>query len=91
LANVPSAEKRNRQRIKRQARNRHHMTTTRTLVKRATAALTGGDLQAARTSVQEAARQLDKAAQKGVIHKTTAARKISRLSRALNQKARPSV
>ena len=85
MANVPSAEKRNRQRIKRRARNLSHLTAARTFVKRAVSSLTGKDLTAAQGAVDTAIRQLDKAAQKGVVRKQTASRKISRLTRALNK------
>lgn len=85
MANVPSAEKRNRQRIKRRARNLFHLSTARTVVKRATTALSGKDGAAAKGALEEAVRQLDKAAQKGVIKRSTASRKISRMTRALNK------
>ncbi|MCS6915586.1 MAG: 30S ribosomal protein S20 [Myxococcales bacterium] len=88
MANVPSAEKRNRQRIKRRLRNQHHLSTTRTYVKRAVAALTGNaSLEEARTRLAEAISRLDRAAQKGIIKRKTASRKISRLTRALARKA----
>jgi small subunit ribosomal protein S20 len=82
LANGASAEKRNRQRIQRRARNLTHLTPMRTYVKRAVAALETKDAEKIAAAVKAAVRQIDKAAQKGVIKKTTAARKISRLVRA---------
>jgi small subunit ribosomal protein S20 len=85
LANVPSAEKRNRQRIKRRARNLMHLTATRTQIKKAAQALAGKDTGAAQEKVQDAEKQLARAAQKGVIKKATASRKISRLQKALNK------
>ncbi len=89
MANVPSAEKRNRQRIKRRTRNITHMSTTRTLIKRATASLTGKDISSSPTMVAAAIKQLDKAAQKGVLNKKTASRKVSRLTRAMHKAAKP--
>ena len=89
MANVPSAEKRNRQRIKRRSRNVTHMSTTRTMTKRATASLTGKDTSASPALVASAIKQLDKAAQKGVLNKKTASRKISRLTRAMNKAKKP--
>lgn len=88
MANVPSAEKRNRQRLKRRLRNLTHLTTTRTLVKRARVAIEGKVIKNVEPvppapAVAEASRQLDRAAQKGVIHKRTASRKVSRLAKAL--------
>jgi small subunit ribosomal protein S20 len=89
LANVPSAEKRNRQRIKRRARNLQHIVTMRTRVKRARNVI--ADTKSSSEDIQEsvlaALRQLARAASKGVIHKRTAARKISRLTLALNKSA----
>jgi len=81
VANVPSAEKRNRQRIHRRQRNLLHATKVRTYVKKVRAALaSGGD---AAQLLAEAVRVIDKAAQKGVLKKQTAARKISRLTKQL--------
>jgi len=92
LANVPSAEKRNRQRIKRRARNLMHLVPMRTRVKRARTAL--DSVKEAPETVEPAViaalRELARAAQKGVIHKKTAARKISRLTKAAN-KAKPAI
>ena len=85
MANVASAEKRNRQRIKRRARNLTHLTPMRTYVKRALTAIDGKDPVKAKEAVAKAIRYIDKAAQKGVIKKETASRKISRLSRAANK------
>lgn len=89
MANVQSAEKRNRQRIKRRARNLQHLVPMRTRVKRARTTLASG--KASNEELQEtvlaALRQLARAAAKGVIHKRTASRKISRLTLALNKAA----
>lgn len=87
MANVASAEKRNRQRLKRRVRNIHHLTTTRSAVKKAVATLKGKDLGAVKLTLAEASSQLNKAAQKGVIKKKTASRKISRLAKAQAKKA----
>jgi small subunit ribosomal protein S20 len=59
-----------------------HLTPMRTYVKRALTAITGKDATKVKEAVAKAIRYLDKAAQKGVIKKQTAARKISRLTRA---------
>ena len=90
MANVPSAEKRNRQRLKRRTRNLQHLVTMRTQVKRARHVLTDVKVDAAATteSVDVAIRQIARAATKGVIHKKTAARKISRLTIAANKAAK---
>lgn len=81
MANVPSAEKRNRQRIRRRQRNLMHLTRVRTHVKRVRAAIEAGEGKVAEL-LKEAVQLIDKAAQKGVIKKETASRKISRLTKA---------
>jgi small subunit ribosomal protein S20 len=84
VANVASAEKRNRQRIKRRARNQFHLSTMRTHVKRVRTAIEAKDGKAAEL-LKTAVALIDKAASKGVIAKKAAARKISRLTQALNR------
>ena len=79
MANVPSAEKRNRQRIRRRQRNLMHLTRVRNSIKKVRAALSEGkpgDL------LSQAVKLIDKAAQKGVLKRKTASRKISRLMKA---------
>jgi small subunit ribosomal protein S20 len=84
VANVPSAEKRNRQRIRRRQRNLTHLTKVRTYVKRVQAAVDSGTRDATVTDLlKTAVKLIDKAAQKGVIKRETASRKISRLTKAV--------
>lgn len=85
MANVPSAEKRNRQRLKRRARNVFHLSTMRTHVKRVRKALDAKDGTAAQAALAVATQAIDKAAQKGVIDKKTASRKVSRLTLAVRK------
>lgn len=85
MANHASAEKRNRQRIKRTARNRPIRTAVRTAVKRARAAIAAGDAQAAVEPVRRAASVLARAAAKGVIPKKAASRTVSRIESALHK------
>jgi small subunit ribosomal protein S20 len=80
VANHPSAEKRNRQRIKRTDRNRAISSTVRTLVKRVRTALHAKDKAAAATALAAATVALDKAATKGAVHRKAASRTIARLS-----------
>lgn len=87
MANIASAEKKNRQRLKRRARNVYHLTTMRTHVKRVRAALTTKDAGQARTALAAAIPVIDKAAQKGAIAHKSAARTKSRLTLAVNQLA----
>ena len=88
MANIKSAEKRNRQRLQRRERNQFHLTTMRTYVKRVRTALdakgTGAKANLADV-LKKAIRQIDKAAQKGVIARKAAARKISRLTLAVRR------
>jgi len=84
LANIRSQIKRNRQNEKRRLRNRVYRGRARTYVKKALTSFNAGDVELARQSTQEAIIALDKAAQKGVIHKNNAARRKSRLMKRLN-------
>lgn len=83
MANHASAEKRNRQRIKRTARNRSLTSAVRTAVKKARAALGTGQAQAAESAVLEASRKLARAASRGVMHPRAASRVTSRIQSAL--------
>ena len=81
----PSARKRHRQSLKRQARNRAIKTRVRTAAKNAQEAIGGSDPQAAAASLRQAMKVLNKAATKGALRKNTASRKIARLSRQLHK------
>lgn len=80
MANHPSAEKRNRQRLKRTARNRAVKSAVRSLVKGVRMELAGKNKEGAVKALAVAISALDKAASKGAYHRKTAARTISRLS-----------
>ena len=80
MANHPSAEKRNRQRIKRTARNRSVKSAVRTVVKSVRVAVEAKDPKAAKEALKEATVALDQAASKGVLAKKAASRHVSRLS-----------
>ena len=83
MANIKSQIKRNRQNEARRLRNKSTRSALRTHIKRLTQSLDAGDRAAAEDAYKEAARALDKAASKGVIHKNKAANKKSRLARRL--------
>ena len=83
MANIKSAIKRNKQNEKRRLRNRVYRGSTRTYIARARVALVGQDPEAAEAATMAAVAALDKAAQKGVIHKNNAARRKSRLMKQL--------
>ena len=84
MANHKSAEKRNRQNKIRNARNTHIRSTMRSYVKKLRTAIAEGDTEAAKVLLEKTIPYIDKAATKGVIHKATASRKISRLSKLVN-------
>lgn len=87
MANHKSAEKRNRQNKIRNARNTHIRTTMRTYVKKVRSAVAEGDQAEAQSLLEKAVPCIDKAAAKGVIHKATASRKISRLAKLVSAMA----
>ena len=84
MANIKSAEKANRQRIKRTARHTAHMTAMRTIVKRLRAAIGGKKTKEAQALLKTAVSSIDSAASKGVIKRGTASRSISRLTIAVS-------
>ena len=87
MANTRSAEKRNRQSEKRRARNQGVRTRVKTAVKKVRESLEQGELAAAQEAFLAAARVIDKASSKGVVHRNTASRKISRLAKAVAKAA----
>jgi len=84
LANIKSAKKQMRQNEKRRVRNRMVRSKARTYVRKANEAILEGDLTSAVASVQAAMSQLDKAAQKGVLHRKNADRRKARLAKKLH-------
>ena len=84
MANLKSAIKRNRQNKKRRLRNRVFRGQARTYIRDARASMLAENLEEARVSALKAVKALDKAAEKGIIHKNNAARRKSRLMKQLN-------
>jgi len=84
MANIKSQKKRNIQNEKRHQRNVATKSALKTSTKKVHAAAAAGDGEAATTAQLEAARALDKAASRGILHKKTAARRKSRLAKAAN-------
>ena len=78
MANIKSQIKRNRQTIKRQARNKAVRSELRTRTKRAIGAIDQG-AEGSEEALRLAVKRIDKAAAKGVIHKNQAANRKSRL------------
>jgi small subunit ribosomal protein S20 len=84
MATHKSAEKRIRQTAKRAATNRARTSRVRTFVKKVETAIASGDKEAARTAFQLAQPELHRAITKGVLHRNTASRKLSRLATRIN-------
>jgi small subunit ribosomal protein S20 len=80
MANTASARKRIRQNVKRTELNHARKSRMRTFVKKVETAIAGGNKQAAVAALQAAQPEMQRAAGKGVVHKNTIARKLSRLS-----------
>ena len=80
MANHRSAEKRIRQTERRTTVNRARVSRIRTFVKKVETALASGDKEAARTAFAAAAPEMQRGISKGVLHRNTVARKLSRLS-----------
>ena len=85
MANTKSAIKRLRSMERRYLRNRAFEGRARTAVKKARLLIGGGQIDDARVAVKVAVKALDKAAEKGIIHKNNAARRKSRLVRRFNE------
>jgi len=89
LANIKSAIKRNKQNEKRRVRNRVFRGRARTYVKKAITAMDDKEYDSARAATAEAISALDKAAEKGVLHKNNVARRKSRLMHRLAKLEQP--
>jgi small subunit ribosomal protein S20 len=85
VAHSLSAKKRVRQNVKRRARNRARKDLIKVEMKAYNAVLVSGDMAKAEEQLRKVVQRLDKTAAKGTIHKNTAARKRSRLTKRLNR------
>ena len=81
MANTPQAKKRIRRNNKRADINGARMSRIRSFVKKVEAALDAGDKDAARTALSAAQPEMARGVARGVFHKNTVARKMSRLSK----------
>ena len=77
---IPDTVKRHRQSLERRARNRHNKATMRTAIKKIRELIAGGKTDAAQAELST----IQKVAQKGVIHRRQAARRVARLAAAVN-------
>jgi small subunit ribosomal protein S20 len=80
MANTASARKRIRQNEKRTMRNRARRSRVRTFLRKVELAISGGDQSGAQDAFRSAQPELHRAVTKGVFHRNTVARKLSRLS-----------
>ncbi|MET3793011.1 30S ribosomal protein S20 [Aquamicrobium terrae] len=83
MANTPSAKKATRKIARRTAINKNRRSRVRTFIRKVEEALAAGDKTAAEAAFQAAQPELMRAATKGVVHKNTASRKVSRLAQRL--------
>lgn len=80
MANTPQSKKRARQTVRRNAVNRARRSRIRTFLRKVEEAIAAGDKDAAFAALRQAEPELMRGVTKGVVHKNTASRKISRLS-----------
>ena len=80
MANSPQAKKRVRQTARRTAVNQARRSRVRTFIRKVEEAIASGDQNAAREALQAAQPEIMRGASKGVLHKSTASRKVSRLN-----------
>ena len=84
MANHKSAEKRNRQSQVRRLRNKINKSKMKTAIRKIDEAVVAGSADEAREALNQAIPVIAKTASKGTLHKKTASRKISRLTRRVN-------
>jgi len=81
MANTPQAKKRILRNAKRAEINGSRLSRIRSFVKKVEVALASGDKQAAQTALQQAQPELARGVARGVLHRNTVSRKMSRLSK----------
>jgi len=81
MANTPQARKRIRRNERRAEVNGNRIGRIRTFVKKVESAIAGGDKAAASAALKEAQPELARGVARGVLHKNTASRKLSRLTK----------
>jgi small subunit ribosomal protein S20 len=87
MANTPGSKKAIRKIARRTEVNKARRSRVRTFLRKFEEALTGGDAAAAKTAFTDAQSELMRAVSKGVVHKNTGARKVSRLAARLKKLA----
>ncbi len=87
MANIKSAKKRILVNRTKAERNKAIRSSVKTAIKKVRAAIESGDKAAAQAAVRAATKTIEMAASKGVYHKNNAARKVSHISKAVNEMA----
>jgi len=87
VANIKSAKKRILVNQTKADRNKAIKSSVKTAIKKVRVAIDAQDKEAAKAALVAATATIDKAATKGVYHKNTASRKVSRLAKAVNEMA----
>ena len=87
MANIKSEKKRISVIEKKTLRNKMIKSRVKTAIKKVDAAIAAGDKEAAAAALLAATSEISKAASKGIYHKNTASRKISRMNLAVNKMA----
>ncbi len=85
MANIKSAKKRIKVIATKTAHNKSIKSRVKTIIKKVDAAVANGDKAAANVALTEAIKAISSATSKGIFHKNTAARKISILTKAVNE------
>ena len=80
MANTPSSKKRVRTNERRAEINKNRRSRMRTFIRRVEEAIAGGDQSKAQDALKSAQPEIMRAVTKGIVHKNTASRKISRLA-----------
>ncbi len=84
MAHTPQAKKRIRRNQRREMINKARRSRIRTFIKKVEAALESGDRDAADAALKAAEPEIRRGVSKGVLHRNTASRKVSRLARKVN-------
>ncbi len=87
MANIKSAKKRILVIAKKTEHNKAIRSKVKTMIKRVDSAILAQDKELAKANLTVAVTEIDKACSKGIMHKNTAARKVSRLTRGVNSLA----
>ena len=88
MARIKSGIKRHKQSLKARARNRHVRSTVKTAVKEVRSEIAGVPGEKRAELLRKATSILERAGSKGVLHKKTASRKVSRLAKAVHKAAK---